>query len=391
MNRVNILVVDDKMECIPEVQAILNSPSYNIVAATSVRDAFRYLESLSFAAIIIHIQMTSIKGFEVASMLRAKESFNFVPIIFVSSEKMDDCRMYQGYGSGAIDVLTMPVDPYILRSKIAILVELFRRNILKVENYQREADEAIKLRNEFLTVASHELNTPITSLKLQLQMLRRSLDKNQEIEKNDMEVRIENTINASIKQVDRLISLVQIIVDVSRLEEGDFNFVFSPSDMNLLIQEVAEKFKEMLSNSNSELILKMSPDLSMVWDKTRIEQMITNLLINAIKYAPGKIELAARPVGSSIIIELKDHGNGIPEHKLKKIFDRFERATTNESVSGLGLGLFIVKKIVEGHMGKIEVKSSPEEGTTFRVILPKDVNAAMEKHQAEPSSENQYH
>ncbi|MBC7537312.1 MAG: HAMP domain-containing histidine kinase [Bacteriovorax sp.] len=138
-----------------------------------------------------------------------------------------------------------------------------------------------------------------------------------------------------------------------------------------MFNELIDQQNEIMANFHCELKVDYPHNLKIVWDKTRIEQVFINLLNNAVKYAPGKIEITVREENEKVIIKVKDYGKGIPQEKLNFIFDRFERATSNLNVSGLGLGLYIVKQIVEGHQGKIEVHSETELGTCFTITLPK--------------------
>lgn len=245
--------------------------------------------------------------------------------------------------------------------------ELGRRCALAYENshlYQ-VAQESIEVRNEFLSIASHELNTPITSLKLHLQMTKKAMNGgNVSVDK------FSKSIEASIKQVDRLIGLIEVLLDVSRIQSGRLSF--NPEDFDLadIAREISDRFKEVLSANNSELTLQIPEHLKVHMDKMRIEQIIINLLTNAIKYAPGKIELAISGNEEKFSIVIQDHGEGIVADKLDTIFDRFERASSNRNIGGLGLGLFIVKQIVEGHGGTIVAESKAKVGSRFTVTLP---------------------
>lgn len=675
MKKVNILVVDDRPEGILAVQAVLNSPSYNLVTASSGNEALKHLLNEDFAVILLDVQMPIMNGFETASIIKTREKSKDIPIIFMSAINQDEQYVYQGYGVGAIDYLLKPFDPYILRSKVAIFVDIYRKNELikeqalklreteakahaqemdrlEIENlrrYQYLADaipqivfrllpdgkyeyfnkgwfdytglnlnnsfgfswnevihpddlsllmnlfnpdeniegkececrilnregqfrwhlirvqperyfqheivnswlgtatdiedrkqkeeeqkflseagellvstldyrktiksvsdlivpyladwcafdiinddgeletiavsykdekiaslsekfhqkflynpdkkfdaikncetqvmntinrelvpdipieenieamsgmvvplcqngkvlgavtlishdpgkhykvkdvefveelsrrvalayensylyklsqQAIEIRNDFLSIASHELNTPITSLKLQLQMVRKTLLMHRN---GDFPLeRFSKSVEASVKQVDRLINLIQILLDVSRIQSGKFTFTFEKVKARDVLNEVVDRHCEVIESADCELQVDSDFDEMVVWDKTRIEQVLTNLIVNAVKYAPGKILLSMHGSDGDVIISVRDFGKGIPAEKLKTIFDRFERATTSESVSGLGLGLFIVKQIVDGHHGKVEVNSD-SNGTVFKVTLPKNV------------------
>ncbi len=249
-------------------------------------------------------------------------------------------------------------------------LELGRRIALAYENSRlyEISQQAIEIRNDFLSIASHELNTPITSLKLQLQMTKKALELS---DKGELPVeRFRKSVEASVKQVDRLINLVQVLLDVSRIQSGKFNFRFQKYSLKEMVDEVLERFREVIEASNCEVVVSGLQDISVEWDKTRIEQVLINLLTNAIKYAPGKILLDFNQTGEQVEFSIKDQGHGIPEDKLQTIFERFERVGNNDSVSGLGLGLFIVKQIVDGHGGVVRAQSTKGHGTCFKVSLP---------------------
>ncbi|MFL5785199.1 MAG: ATP-binding protein [Bacteriovoracaceae bacterium] len=276
-----------------------------------------------------------------------------------------------------IGAITFAVDRhnYYSQKDIQFALELGRRIALAYENSRLYAlsQQAIEIRNDFLSIASHELNTPITSLKLQLQMTKKALDL---AETGELPLeRFRKSVDASCKQVDRLINLVQVLLDVSRIQSGKLTFRFQKVSLKEMINEVLERFKEIIDSSNCSVKVKGLEDMIVVWDKTRIEQVIINLLTNAIKYAPGDIEIGFDLSGDNVQFSIRDHGEGIPEEKLKTIFDRFERLGNNDSVSGLGLGLFIVKQIVDGHNGEVRAESLPGKGTNFTVSLPVVVSA----------------
>jgi PAS domain S-box-containing protein len=237
------------------------------------------------------------------------------------------------------------------------------------------SQEAIETRNDFFSIASHELNTPITSMKLQIQKVQRNL---KHVD-NTIAEKLTHSIDISMKQIDRLVELVQILLDVTHIQSGSFNFNFEKLNLKEIISDVVDRQKEIIKKRNSEIIIFNMLDTNVFWDKTRIEQLLINIISNATKYAPGKIELSLAERKENIEITVKDYGPGIPQDKLDKIFERFERIVTNESVTGLGLGLYIVKQIVEGHKGQIAIQSVMGEGTSFIITLPKKFHTEMEK------------
>lgn len=254
---------------------------------------------------------------------------------------------------------------------ISTLLDLGKRIALALENARlyKMSQTAIEARNDFMSIASHELNTPITSLKLQLQMIKKAITLSKDgVFPID---RFQKSVDSSVKQVNRLINLVSILLDVTRIQSGKFAYHFTEFSANDLLQEIVERHHELIQDSECSINIHETGEIMVYWDRTRIEQVITNLLTNAIKYAPGNILLEMSEVDQNVVISITDSGKGIPQKKLEKIFDRFERATNQETVTGLGLGLFIVKQIAEGHSGTVQVESVVDEGTTFRVILPK--------------------
>lgn len=252
--------------------------------------------------------------------------------------------------------------------------ELGKRVTLAIENSRlyNVSQKAIETRNHFLSIASHELNTPITSLKLHLQMVEKTLKSNKE--QKDLLPKFEKSIEASVKQVDRLINLVQVLLDVSHIQSGKFKFAFGKVNVTEMVKEIVERHNEILSNFNCTMSLDLPNNLEAYWDKTRIEQVFINLITNAVKYAPGKIEVSVKDAGQNINISVRDFGKGIPATKLSSIFDRFERVSHNDNIGGLGLGLFIVKQIIEGHHGVIKIDSEIGKGSCFNISIPKDLS-----------------
>lgn len=266
---------------------------------------------------------------------------------------------------------------------VEFALELGRRIALAYENSRLYAlsQQAIEIRNDFLSIASHELNTPITSLKLQLQMTKKALELADE---GALPVeRFRKSVDASCKQVDRLINLVQVLLDVSRIQSGKLNFRFQDLSLKDMFTELMDRFREIIDSSGCTLKVSGLEEKSVSWDKTRIEQVFINLLTNAIKYAPGEIEIEFRVSSTSVEFSIQDKGDGIAEEKLKSIFDRFERVGNNDSVSGLGLGLYIVKQIVDGHGGEVHATSQAGKGTRFTVSLPVQVSVPASIQESE--------
>lgn len=220
---------------------------------------------------------------------------------------------------------------------------------------------ALESRDDFLSIASHELKTPITALKLHLQLAL----KNTTIEMP------QKLLRSAVEQTDRLTRLIEDLLDVTKIQAGKLRPNFENMNLSQLIHEIASRFSNELETAHCRINLRLDDSIVGYWDHQRIEQVIINLLSNSIKYAPGgEVVISTSLDGSSAFMVIQDFGPGIPKEKQGQIFDRFERATSSRKISGLGLGLFIVKEIVQAHRGQICLESEPGMGAKFIVRLP---------------------
>ena len=259
-----------------------------------------------------------------------------------------------------------------LETEIAqrIQVEERLRVALASERVARqEAEIAVRQRDEFLSIAAHELKTPLTSLSGQAQLALRRLKRSGEIDP----ARIKRTIEIIAGQSNRLAMLLNQLLDVSRLEAGKLALAQEPTDLTALVSGIVSVVQP--STDQHQLRLTAPPELTAHVDPLRFEQVVTNLLDNAIKYSPkgGDIEVTlAQPAPDIVELTVRDHGLGIPPGQQARIFERFYQAHTNDHASGLGLGLFICRQIVELHGGQITAEH-PADGVRFRVHLPRDI------------------
>lgn len=238
-----------------------------------------------------------------------------------------------------------------------------------LEESRERLEQAVRSRDEFLSIASHELKTPVTSLKMQLQMTRRAIQP--EVGIAPSPEKLSKTLDLCIRQVDRLTALIEDLLDVSRVESGKMTYSFEPVDLSGLVKEVTERFAEQSLTAQSPIQVTASHKVVITCDPFRIEQVVTNLLTNAIKYgAESLVEVEVTHSPNEAVIKISDQGLGISRDKHAKIFDRFERAISHHNISGLGLGLYISKQIVDAHGGSIELESDLGKGSTFTVFLP---------------------
>ncbi len=228
---------------------------------------------------------------------------------------------------------------------------------------------AISARDEFLSIASHELKTPLAALKLQLQMRKKSLSKKDAPPPPAEAVIFE--LNMSLKQVESLTNLVDDLLDISRIQAGRFHLNVEKTNLAGVTADIVSRYRDQLNDAGCTVTTDLDESVEGLWDHFRIEQILVNLIGNLVKYAPKcRATIAVQKTGDFALLTVEDTGPGIPFEKQIKIFEPFERCNQNQSVSGLGLGLFVVRKIVQAHHGTINVESCPGLGTKFIVQLP---------------------
>lgn len=230
------------------------------------------------------------------------------------------------------------------------------------------AEEAVRMRDDFLTVASHELKTPLTALHLQVQALLRQAQQGWRRDSGRSPV---ERLEKAQQHLLRLVRLVDDLLDVSRVAAGRMRLELEQVDLVEVAREVLERFQEAAARQGTQLELRGVGSAVGQWDRTRLEQVVTNLVANALKYGPrAPVEVTVGSSGAMAMLEVRDYGIGINPQDLERIFGKFERAVSVRQYGGLGLGLFIVRQLVEALGGAITVESQPGEGAAFRVVLP---------------------
>ncbi|WP_437821909.1 sensor histidine kinase [Sorangium sp. So ce1078] len=255
------------------------------------------------------------------------------------------------------------------RADLGLAVELGRRAAVAIDNARlyRASQEAVRARSEFLTVASHELNTPLTSLTLAVQSLRRAAPLGRVIDPQVLDRRLELVA----RQGTRLTRLIHDLLDVSHLDTGPLVLERTDVDLGALVREVAERFEADLAGARCSVSIQTGAPACGRWDRSCLDRVVTKLLSNAIKFGTGKpIEIAVGAERGTARLAVRDHGIGIAPEQRDRIFGPFERAVSERHYGGLGLGLHISRRIVEDHGGSIRCESRPGAGATFIVELP---------------------
>ena len=301
--------------------------------------------------------------------LSKQEPWSDIPIILLTSaggkhRQFKLQRLEVFVASGNVTLLERPLQPLTLLSATKVAMRSRRRQFL-VRNLMASQLEATKTRDEFISIASHELKTPLTSLKLQTQMAKKQLSKPDGLKAERMEKQLDYTVN----QIERLNKLVDDMLDVSRINTGKLSLQRSNLDLSKLLHELIDRFMPQFKGVGIQIHSEISPDVVGHWDSYKLEQVINNLFSNAIRYSPKKNVYVRLVVENNLaVLNVKDEGMGIDPSLREKIFERFERATS--ASSGLGLGLYITRQIVELHEGTIDVESEIGKGSNFIIKLP---------------------
>ena len=365
-----ILIVDDTQENLISLKKVLEINGFEVDTAASGEEALKKVLKKSYVLIILDVQMPGMDGFEVAQTITGYSKAKDTAIIFLSAVNTDTQFVKQGYSSGGLDYIIKPVDINILLLKVKTFYRIYeqsrkliemRTEMLKEIEYRKDAE---RKKDEFISIASHELKTPLTSIKGFLQLLERN------IERGKPEA-VQSQLNKVQTQVEKLNELVSDLLDLSKIESGELKFNKRYFSIDNLLDECIENIQQ--SNHTFTITKIGKAGREIFGDEMRIEQVIVNFLTNAIKYSPGTGEIQIKVVAEPdrIYVGVKDFGIGMTEEHYKNVFDKYYRVEeTSLRFQGLGMGLFICKQIIERHGGEIGVISKPGAGSEFYFYLP---------------------
>lgn len=401
---INILIVDDEPKNLKVLETLLDDPDYRLVRAESADQALLALVAEEFALLILDIQMPGMTGFELAQMIKERRRTQHIPIIFLTAHYREDEHAVLGYDVGAVDYLTKPINPQVLRSKVNVFVDLFkktralaamnrtaqaaedalrianaelaarneslereaeeRERRIRAESAQAEAEEANAAKDRFLAMLSHELRTPLSPIVHAVTLLE--------------EIECPPAIREHIATIQRNVRLearlIDDLLDLARIRNGKLRLQLQSVEIHEVLRHAIKICQTDLSARRIRVVEKLeAPEAKVRGDFARLQQVFWNLLNNAAKFSPDDSIIEVRTFvsepGSLINIEIVDQGVGIAHDKLDRIFDAFEQGAQH-SQAGLGLGLAICKALVQMHSGIIFVRSEgPNRGSTFTIHL----------------------
>jgi signal transduction histidine kinase len=369
---INFLLVDDLEENLLALEALLQREGLTCLKARSGEEALELLLVHDAALALLDVQMPGMDGFQLAEFMRGSARSRHIPIIFVTAGTADAQRRFRGYETGAVDFIQKPIEADILRSKANVFFDLHQqhRQILaqrdELAAYASALQTVDRNKNEFLAVLGHELRNPVMALGAGLHILKRR-----------DEPELAQEIRAQMdRQVAHLSRLVEDLLDISRIDQGKFSLKKETVLLQAVLEFAVEASQPQISVKQHTLTTDIPAEPA--WldaDPARLAQVVSNLLSNAAKYTPagGQIRLVAR-VGDGIVeVEVCDNGIGIPDDMKSSIFELFAQVKSpgDRAQEGLGIGLALVKQLVELHGGSISLQSDGlNQGSRFQVRLP---------------------
>ena len=389
---IKLLIVDDLPENLLALEASIRDDGYSIHQASSGEQALALLLEHEFALAILDVQMPGMNGFELAELIRGMARTKHLPIVFVSAAGKELDYAFKGYENGAVDFLYKPLDAYAVKSKVQVFVDLYRQRtelrrqlaaleesrrrqqalVSELQTAQVDLKRALQMRDEFMSMVVHELRTPLSVLAMEVRVRQHQVAAGNStffVPEN-----LSKMFERDQRQVRSLTRLIDDMLDVSQTQHGKLSIRRGRCDLGAMLRRVVAEVQGQRSDVPIALEIACD-DLMGEWDEFRLEQVVVNLLTNALRYGAGKpVRVTLAQLPGAAAIRVSDQGVGIAPEDRARVFEQFVRVGDRLRTPGLGLGLYITKQLVEAHGGTISVESTLGEGSTFTVALP-TVNA----------------
>jgi signal transduction histidine kinase len=375
--RANVLLVDDHPANLEALETVLKDLGHNLVSTPSSEDALRLLADRDFAVVLLDVQPPGRDGFETARLIRARERARHTPLIFLADHESDRSTIEQAYLLGAVDFLFEPLVPVILRAKLAAFIELFQQaeqvnqqaeQLRRMERREYEMKmEADQHKEAFLAMLAHELRNPLAPIRNAALVIRLL---------NSADPNVQRAAEMIERQVQLMARLIDEMLDVSRLTSGKVRLQRERVELSAVVARAVETTQPLIDRRRQQLTLTFCPHP--VWlegDAPRLAQAVANLLNNAAKYSDvgARISVTVEQKEMFAFVRVRDSGIGIASEMLPHVFDLFTQADHSlaRSTGGLGIGLSLVRSLVERHGGRVEAFSEgPGKGSEFVVQLP---------------------
>ncbi len=385
MSRPSILLVDDVEANLVALEALLGDVDCDLVRAKSGNEGLRQLLKREFAVMLLDVQMPNMDGYEMAHYARENPETRQVPIIFLTAMNQTEDNLLQGYGSGAVDILYKPFSPMILRSKVRVFLDLYntRRKLAdglaahqktlvelkasrdELERRHQALEQAQRDHRELTEFIVHDLKNPLSIAYAGLDWASEQIP----VSQGDLGQAIADSREATM----RLRSMIEDLLTISRMEQADFPLQRELLGVTRFLRSVVQGYAARAQQNNIVLVAPPSDEaVEVVADQRLLRRVVENILDNAFRYTPakGRIAVSVRP-SAGVEINVSNDGPVIPAPERHRIFEKFKRGSGERVVAGnAGLGLYFCKRAVEAHGGEIDVVSTQDWATSFRISLP---------------------
>lgn len=368
---VKILLVDDRKENLLSLSLTLGNDNYTLVEASSGREALKILlKEQDFAIILMDVQMPVLNGLETAELIRQSEKLKYIPIIFLTADNKASDNIFKGYKAGAVDYMLKPYIPEILKAKVEVFVELYKKNHelkiqgehLKQLNMQLEQRSLDLTKNvqeleKFAYVASHDLQEPLRTITSYIQLLQKKFDSKLDGEAIEF-------MDFVVSGSRRMKTLINDLLEYSRINRGEVDL--DTVDCNLVLKDVLQNLNNSITDSKAVIEAEELPTIK--GNKMQMIQLFQNLIGNSIKFRSEQtpqIKVKSRKIQGFYLFSIEDNGIGIKKEYSTKIFEIFQRLHSMQHYPGTGIGLAICMKIVQRLGGEIWMESEPGKGSTF--------------------------
>jgi two-component system sensor histidine kinase/response regulator len=396
---VKILLVDDNENNLLSMEVALEKQNYIFFRANSGREALRILlHEEDFTLILLDVKMPIMDGYETAELIYQRDKLKQIPIIFITAHDYEEAAMFKGYKAGAVDFIRKPFNPEILRSKVAVFAELYRKNrllrkqeeklqlinadlmqlnqdleqrvlerTLALESMNQELQALNLSKDKFLSVMSHDLRNPLTALLA-------SSGKLSEEPENLSPAQVKQLAQIIHRTSNKLLNQLNEVIDWAKKQSEKTSFYPEKVHLAVGIEEALELLKGNALQKKIRLQNHIPADIEVMADALMLRSIVQNLVTNAIKYTPegGSVAVNAKRDGQMACIFIEDSGVGMAPEVKERLFSASRQpsqsGTNNEQ--GSGLGMVLVSDFVNQHGGQIQVESTPGEGTTITFTIP---------------------
>ena len=384
-----VVVIDDSRANLLAMEGLLQPLGYDVLLSDNAEDGLRQAFPDEVALIIADVRMPQVDGLEMLARLRAQANDRKTPVVFISGYGYDSAQARRAYELGAIDYIVKPIDPDILRAKVKALVTLFlqerqierkdwdlaaseqkakrarvQANTAAVQAARAESE--VREKDRYIGVLGHDLRNPLAAILMGLHALERS--PNLAPAERDKLARLSRTAN-------RMASMIRDLLDYTRSSVGEFPHNPETTDFQRVCDAAIDELRS--THPDRTVTREVAGNVTGRWDPGRLQQVISNLVGNALEHSTGAVSVRIEADGHDVVLSVHNDGEPIPPDVLPVLFEPFRRGDGRPS--GLGLGLYIVREVIRRHGGSVDVRSSRDAGTTFVSRWPRQVNERSPK------------